>query len=127
MSRDEVRNLFTVLLVVVVGGVTALVLISQENKTAKAPARVLQVTAVAGTTNTQLLAVEARLTGVDPQARGRLPDVKAFRRAGIASIRIDGTTMTVSFLPTATTAQVERARAVLQSDPAIAGVVESKH
>ena len=55
-----------------------------------------------------------------PGERG--PDVAAFHRAGIAAMSIDGTTLTVTFLPKATQAQRDRVRSVLEGSPLIVKV-----
>lgn len=111
----------------VIAVVALVVIVSCSDGPPKATGRVLVATAVTGATNADLLEVEARLVGdsaaANPSA-GRLPDVAAFHRAGIAGARIDGDNLTVTFLPQATSAQIDRARAAVLSAPAVVGVVD---
>jgi hypothetical protein len=88
---------------------------------------VLVATARPGVPSTRLLALEGAIVGRDAvadPATGRLPDVAAFHRAGIAGMRISNGILTVTFLPEATDAQRGKVRAVLSGTPLIASVQE---
>lgn len=125
--RRRRRVFLTILCVALMTAVAVVVLVSCDDGTRKAPGRILEVTALAGAANRELFDVQARLAGgaavADP-ARKRLPDIAALHRAGIAGMRVDGRRLTVSFLPTATSAQLERARTTVLSTPSVAGVVD---
>lgn len=128
-SRRPGRRAALVSVVAVAAVVVAavLVFVSSDRHSQEATGRVLVVTAVAGATNSDLLAVEGRLVGsgavVDPTT-GRLPDVAAFHRAGIAGARVEGGRLTVTFLANATAAQIDRARAAVLTAPTVAGLAD---
>jgi hypothetical protein len=87
----------------------------------------LIATARPGTPTADLLALEGDIVGpeavADP-ATGQLPDVAAFHRTGISTMRISNGTLYVEFLSGATTAQRASVRAVLSKSPVISDVRE---
>ncbi len=81
--------------------------------------------AVATASDRQMLSLEALLVGADAvadPATGRLPNVGAFHRAGIETLTIEGTRLTVSMLRTASREQRETVRATLARSPLVVSV-----
>lgn len=88
---------------------------------------VLVATARSGVSSADLLALEGSIVGSNAVAdpvTGRLPDVTAFHRVGVSAIRIDHGTLSVEFLPEATTEQRASVRALVSKSPLIATVQE---
>lgn len=81
----------------------------------------------AGTSTADMLELEGQIVGADAVvAPGEgLPDVAAFHRAGVAGMKVAGTTLTVTFLDDASQAQRDRVRSVLRASPLVVSVTST--
>jgi hypothetical protein len=107
----------------------AALLLSHSGHPTPTAASVLVATARPGVAPARLLALEGAIVGAtvagDPTT-GRLPDVAAFHRAGIAGMQISNGVLTVQLVPEATDAQRSKVRAVLSGSALIASVQEQQ-
>jgi D-alanyl-D-alanine carboxypeptidase len=113
--------------VLAVAAAAVAIVVTRGNQASEPPGRVITASTVTGATTADLLRLEAALVGrssvADP-ATGRLPDVNAFHRAGISSMRIDAGRFTVTFLRRATAAQIDRARQTMLAAPVLARLAD---
>lgn len=81
----------------------------------------------AGTSTEDMLELEGQIVGADAVVApgAGLPDVAAFHRAGVAGMKVLGTTLTVTFLDDASQAQGDRVRSVLLASPLVISVTPS--
>ena len=81
----------------------------------------------AGTSTADMLELEGQIVGADAVGApgAGLPDVEAFHRAGVAGMKVAGTTLTVTFLEDARPAQRDRVRSVLRASPLVVSVTSS--
>ena len=81
----------------------------------------------AGTSTDEMLELERQIVGADAVVApgAGLPDVAAFHRAGVAGMKVAGSTLTVTFLDDASQAQRDRVRSVLRASPLVVSVTSS--
>lgn len=122
MRRSSTSRALMLTAVVVAVGIWA----SSCTSEARHAAPAIVATARPGVTHAALLELAGSLVGgsdklADPSS-GRLPDLGAFRSAGIGTLSVFNSSIRVEFLPGATLDQQSAAAQTLRSSPLIAQV-----